>query len=234
MIDAEQTYLQYAIDSIAKQLQRIYNKETVVVMNTYQGYLKRTKRNVKLDVLGCKMLGVPFSAKLVRGAYVTEENNIALEHEVESPVLPNKALVDKSYNAIVDFVIANMPQKSHFAVASHNEQSIEVALGAIEKRQKELADSHCQVSFGQLKGLGDKITYRLAEKGYFTFKYLPFGPTHNLIPYLFRRAEEASYIWLEGGKKLVEAKKEIFQNRKLHIYAGAIAVGSLVLLKLLF
>ncbi len=234
MIDAEQTFIQYGIDSITKQIQRMYNKDRVIVMNTFQSYLKRTKRNVCLDVLGCKMLNQPFGAKLVRGAYVTEENKIALDKEVESPVFPYKALVDKSYNETMAFVIANVPPRSHFTVASHNDETIDIALDSISKRQKELEDQKSQISFAQLKGLGDRLTFKLAEKGHYTFKYLPYGPTHNLAPYLFRRAEEASYIWVEGQKKLVDVRKELFDVRKIHYKAAAVlsAFGLLIMLAL--
>ena len=234
MIDAEQTYIQYGIDSITKQIQRIYNKDKVIVMNTYQACLKRTKRNVCLDVLGCAALNQAFGAKLVRGAYVTEENKIALEHEVDSPVLPNKPLVDKIYDETMEYVIQHIPARSHFTVASHNDTTIEIALDNVMKRQKELETQKTQISFAQLKGLGDRLTFKLAEKGHYTFKYLPYGPTHNLAPYLFRRAEEASYIWVEGQKKLVDIRKELFDVRKMHYKASMVLGGSILLLMMMF
>ena len=233
MIDAEQTFIQYGIDSITKQLQRMYNKDKVMIMNTYQAYLKRTKRNISLDVLGCKMMNLAFGAKLVRGAYITEESKIALDQELESPVFPNKLLVDKSYNETMEFVINHVPPRSHFTVASHNDITVEIALDAVNKRQKELEDQKSQISFAQLKGLGDRITFKLAQKGHYTFKYLPYGPTHNLAPYLFRRAEEASYIWLEGQKKLVDVSRELFDIRKFHYKACGVLGASLFLLMLI-
>ena len=204
-----------------------------MIMNTYQAYLKRTKRNISLDVLGCKTMNLAFGAKLVRGAYITEESKIALDQEVESPVFPNKLLVDKSYNETMEFVINHVPPRSHFTVASHNDITVEIALDAVNKRQKELEDQKSQISFAQLKGLGDRITFKLAEKGHYTFKYLPYGPTHNLAPYLFRRAEEASYIWLEGQKKLVDVRRELFDVRKFHYKACGVLGASLLLLMLI-
>jgi proline dehydrogenase len=230
MVDAEQTYIQYAIDSVTKQLQRIHNGQKVVVMNTYQGYLKRTKRNVMLDVQVCKMIGQPFAAKIVRGAYISEEGKLALEKELDSPVFPNKVLVDKSYNDCMLYVLNNLPPRSYFTIASHNDETVELGLAAVKELQKKLEEDKCQVSFAQLKGIGDNITYLLAQKGFHTFKYLPYGPTNNLIPYLFRRAEEASYIWLEGRKKLADVKKEMFAVRKLHLKGGGIMGGFLIFL----
>eukprot|EP00826_Nyctotherus_ovalis_P037673 TRINITY_DN3456_c0_g1_i19.p1 TRINITY_DN3456_c0_g1~~TRINITY_DN3456_c0_g1_i19.p1 ORF type:complete len:234 (-),score=98.39 TRINITY_DN3456_c0_g1_i19:171-872(-) len=229
MIDAEQTFIQYGIDSITRQLQRLYNKDKVMIMNTYQSSLKRTQRNVCLDVLGCDMLKVPFGAKLVRGAYVTEENKLALDQEVESPVFPNKALVDKSYNETMLFVLQHMPPCSHFNVASHNDTSVEIAEEEVMRRKKDFEKNNIQVSFAQLKGLSDKMTFGLAQRGHYTFKYLPYGPTNFLVPYLFRRAEEASYIWVEGQKKLEDVRHELFDVRKVHYKAGVILAGALIL-----
>lgn len=40
LIDAEATYMQPAIDALVIAMQQRYNRHTVVIMNTYQCYLK--------------------------------------------------------------------------------------------------------------------------------------------------------------------------------------------------
>lgn len=44
------------------------------------------------------------------------------------------------------------------------------------------------IFFAQLFGIADHITYTLARDGYPVYKYMPYGNTHILIPYLCRRA----------------------------------------------
>jgi proline dehydrogenase len=47
------------------------------------------------------------------------------------------------------------------------------------------------VKFSQLLGMKHKLSVELAQGGYITQKYLPFGPINRLIPYLTRRAHES-------------------------------------------
>jgi proline dehydrogenase len=44
-------------------------------------------------------------------------------------------------------------------------------------------------------GLGDNYTHSLAHEGFQVFKYIPYGETKYLMPYLIRRAEESSLMF---------------------------------------
>ena len=54
------------------------------------------------------------------------------------------------------------------------------------------------VYFGQLLGMADHLTFGLAAHGHTAYKYLPFGPLREVMPYLIRRAHENADL-LGGG-----------------------------------
>ena len=78
-------------------------------------------------------------------------------------------------------------------VASHNYESILLAKSIIKERQI----SNKNVRFGQLKGFSDQITGQLAQEDFKVFKYLPYGPTEIVMPYLIRRGQESKQVLRE-------------------------------------
>ena len=50
------------------------------------------------------------------------------------------------------------------------------------------------VYFGQLLGMADHITFTLGRNGYKAYKYVPYGPIDEVMPYLIRRAQENSAL----------------------------------------
>ena len=73
----------------------------------------------------------------------------------------------------------------------------------------EIAHNHQNVVFSQLYGMGDFISFNLADKGYNSCKYLPYGPVREVIPYLMRRAQENSSVDGQMSRELTMLKKEI-------------------------
>ena len=73
-------------------------------------------------------------------------------------------------------------------VASHNTDTCELAMGLSEELG--LKEQDC-VRFGQLKGFSDQVTGDIAAQGFEVYKYLPFGPTEQVMPYLVRRGQES-------------------------------------------
>jgi proline dehydrogenase len=62
--------------------------------------------------------------------------------------------------------------------------------------------------------MSDNITFNLAKAGLPVSKYLPFGPIHDVVPYLMRRAQENSSVSGQTGRELGLIRKEM-KRRKL-------------------
>jgi len=90
MFDAEQTYLQPAIDHVVLQMQQEFNTgETPVVFNTYQAYLRDCPRRVEIALRKAQRNGFKFGAKFVRGAYMVQERDRAKKHGYADPIQPD-------------------------------------------------------------------------------------------------------------------------------------------------
>jgi proline dehydrogenase len=50
--------------------------------------------------------------------------------------------------------------------------------------------------------MSDHISFNLANKGFNTVKYVPYGPVKEVLPYLLRRAEENTSIAGQTGREL--------------------------------
>ena len=205
LIDAEEVEVQNAIDELAIKMMRKYNLTSPIVYNTVQMY-----RKDRLSYLG-EMIsnqlndGVIFGLKLVRGAYMEKERNLAVSMNVESPICDSKDDTDKNFNSGLDFVFNNLNRIS-FVCASHNEDSILKVMNMMES--KKLKSNDNKIWFGQLYGMSDNISFNLASKNYNTFKILPFGSVKNLMPYLIRRAVENTSVQGQTGRELQLILKE--------------------------
>ena len=98
-------------------------------------------------------------------------------------------------------------------VASHNEDTVRYTVEKMEKlgiRPKENT-----VSFGQLLGMCDYVTFPLGEAGYSVFKYVPYGPIMEVLPYLSRRVTENGSMLSKVGRERKLLGKEIWRRMKI-------------------
>ena len=77
-------------------------------------------------------------------------------------------------------------------VASHNQTSVEKTIAAMD--EEGISKVNHNVYFGQLLGMADHLTFTLGMNGYSAYKYVPYGPINEVMPYLIRRAQENSDI----------------------------------------
>jgi len=210
LIDAEETWIQDPIDILAIELMGVYNKEKVVVYNTYQLYRNDRFSFLQLSHRIAKEQGFILGAKLVRGAYMEKERARAQQMGYPSPIHVDKAATDKDFDAAAKYCIENIDSIS-LLLASHNEQSNILIAG--EMARLNLPNDFKNVHFSQLYGMGDHITFNMAVKGYNVSKYLPFGPISEVIPYLMRRAEENSSVNGQTNKELVMIKSELARRK---------------------
>jgi len=209
--DAEESWLQVAIDDLVQQVMRKYNTEKPIIFNTIQLY--RHDRLAFLKELHKDAIkhGYVLAVKLVRGAYMEKERNAAAEQGYKSPIHKTKAAVDKDYNLAVEFCMSHIDTIA-FCLASHNEESNYLLEDLTQKFN--IKKNHPHVMSCQLFGMGDHITFNMAQEGFNTAKYIPYGPVKELLPYLLRRANENSSVDGQASRELTLAKKEM-KRRKL-------------------
>ena len=210
LLDAEETWIQDPIDRLAIELMAEYNKEKVVVYNTYQLYRNDRLHFLQLSHKIAKERNFKLGAKLVRGAYMEKERLRAKEQGVASPIHIDKEATDKDFDEAAAFCIQNKETIS-FILASHNEQSnLKIAQLMIEKG---IPANDAHVHFSQLYGMSDPISFNMAKEGYNVSKYLPFGPIKDVIPYLMRRAEENSSVNGQTSRELLFIRQELARRK---------------------
>ena len=209
LVDAEESWIQTAIDELVTKMMNIYNSEKAVVFNTIQAYRKdRFDYLTKLhnDLNGSVKIGV----KLVRGAYMEKERKRANKYNYISPICENKEQTDEVFNNSLRFIIENINDFGLF-VGSHNEKSNRLATDLLKKYKINSNDQ--RIWFSQLFGMSDNISFTLANSGYNVAKYLPFGPVHEVMPYLMRRLDENSSISSQTNRELQLIKKELKRRK---------------------
>ena len=211
MIDAEESWMQDAVDHLVNEMMEKYNKEKAYIWNTIQMYRTGRLEYLAQDLERAKSKNYFLGYKFVRGAYMEKERERAAEKNYPDPIQPTKEATDNNYNAAVDFVLENLDRVAAF-FGTHNEKSTELAIDKMKTLG--LAHDDERLHFGQLYGMSDNITYWLGENKYNACKYLPYGPVKDVVPYLTRRAQENTSVAGQTGRELSLIQKELERRRK--------------------
>ena len=206
MIDAEESWMQDTIDDIVDDVMAQYNKQKVIVYNTYQMYRHDRLEFLQKSFEKAMSGGYKLGAKLVRGAYMEKEREKAEDEGYESPIHPTKEATDKAFDDAIRFCIDNYENLAS-CCASHNVESNLLQAELIA--QKGLLKSHPHFNFCQLLGMSDHITFNLAQAGYNVAKYVPYGPVKEVVAYLIRRANENTSVTGEMSRELSLISEEV-------------------------
>ncbi len=205
-IDAEESWIQDAIDRLAIEMMEKYNREQPIIFTTLQlyrtdrlQYLKEARRQAKLD-------GYFPGFKLVRGAYMEKERERAQKMGYPSPIQANKAATDRDYDTAIGYCLKHVDEVA-FVAATHNDASTKLL--AEKMFDRGIPADHPNIFFSQLYGMGDNISYVLAARDYHVSKYVPYGPVADSIPYLIRRAEENSSAAGQVSRELSLIRREM-------------------------
>ncbi|MDD9952299.1 MAG: proline dehydrogenase family protein [Zetaproteobacteria bacterium] len=214
LIDAEHSWVQPAIDHFVEQLMTQYNINYPTVYQTIQMYRHDRPAYLKSFLEQLSQKNVHIGIKLVRGAYMEEENLHAVQRGIPSPIFPTKQQTDDAFDQAISTCL-EFPTPVHLFLGTHNEQSIEQAY--LQGKEKHLLDRVC---FSQLFGMCDEISYNLSKRGANVVKFVPYGPVQHAIPYLLRRAEENSsaskHAYLERLSLGKEIRRRMFKTTAMH------------------
>ncbi len=204
-IDAEDSWIQDAIDTLCHDMMEKFNHRAPIVYNTVQLYRHDRLAFLKNAHAWAREKGLHYAVKLVRGAYMEKEGKRAVEMGYQNPIQPSKEATDRDFNAGVQYCLDNL-QDMALCCGSHNEESSMLLAQWME--EKGVVKNDNRVAFAQLFGMSDHISYNLADAGYNVVKYLPYGPIKEVMPYLLRRAQENTSVKGQTSRELGLILKE--------------------------
>lgn len=209
-IDAEESWIQDAIDLISYEMMAKYNRDRVIVFNTIQLYRTHRLDEIKKQKAIAESKGYKLGFKLVRGAYMEKERERAERMGYPSPIQVDKESTDRDYDLALRYCIQHIDLIS-ICAGTHNEQSSLLLTELMENKAIDRKDD--RLWFAQLYGMSDHISFNLADAGYNVAKYLPYGPVKEVLPYLARRAKENSAVKGEAGRELGLIMKELDRRK---------------------
>lgn len=209
-IDAEETWIQPAIDQLAEEMMLSFNRDRAIVFTTLQMYRHDRLAYLRELIVRATKEGFRLGVKLVRGAYLEKENERAREKGYPSPMQSSKPNTDRDYNAALELAVQHLDHLE-LCAGSHNEASCMLLVDLLE--QHKLPNNHPHIYFSQLYGMSDYMSYNLACSGYNVTKYLPYGPVKATVPYLIRRAEENTAIAGQMSKELRMISQELLRRK---------------------
>lgn len=209
-IDAEETWIQPAIDNLAEEAMKKYNTHDFIIYNTVQLYRHDRLQYLKTQIQKAKEQNYLAGFKLVRGAYMEKERKRAEEKAYPSPIQPDKKSADADYNEALKYCVENAENVA-ICAGTHNEESTLYLAQLMAEKAYNPNDK--RFFFAQLLGMSDHISFNLSQNGYNVAKYVPYGPVRAVLPYLTRRAQENSSVAGQTGRELSLIETELLRRK---------------------
>lgn len=150
-----------------------------------QAYLRDSYEDIQGLIDFSKKRGVPFTIRLVKGAYWDYETIIAQQRDWPFPVYTNKKESDANYENCAELMLTNH-KYIKTALGSHNVRSISAAM--VMAKKLGLAKNSFEIQM--LYGMAEPIKKSLAKMGYRIREYAPVGELIPGMAYLVRRLLE--------------------------------------------
>ena len=205
-IDGEESWMQNTIDQLADRMMARYNREKIIVHNTFQLYRHDRLAFLKESHRKARKGGYKLGTKLVRGAYMVKENARARELGYPTPIQPSLEATHRDYNDALRYCVEHIDEIST-CVGTHNEASVRLMTELL--RDHDIPRNHPNIRCAQLLGMSGNLTFNLAAGGYNASKYMVYGPVKEVLPYLVRRAQENASVTGEMGRELRMIREEI-------------------------
>lgn len=110
----------------------------------------------------------PLALKIVRGAYLQEENLIEKRDNVKL-IWNSKSQTDSSYNFNTEKIVNNINSNSLFILATHNNESNLFLMDLVnESPEKDFLKQ--KIFFATLLGLNDHFSFETLKHGFNTVK----------------------------------------------------------------
>jgi RHH-type proline utilization regulon transcriptional repressor/proline dehydrogenase/delta 1-pyrroline-5-carboxylate dehydrogenase len=150
-----------------------------------QSYLRDTDQDLEDLLEWAKAEGLPFSIRLVKGAYWDYETVTAKQNGWEMPVYTIKAETDAAFERQAQKILENH-DICHLACGSHNIRSI----SAVLEMAKALKVPENRYEFQVLYGMAEPVRKALVKVAKRVRLYCPYGELLPGMAYLVRRLLE--------------------------------------------
>ena len=135
-----------------------------------------------------------------------QERKRARDMGYRDPIYSSIQETHDNYNEMIKLLLDHNHMAS-FMVASHNEESVRLTTTWMEERG--ISKESGGIYFGQLLGMCDHVSFSLGHDKYGVYKYVPYGPVKEVVPYLVRRAEENSDMMKGASKEIKLLHREL-------------------------